>query len=136
MADSVRKVDYFYVMLGNAPGEGARVLDGLANAGVNLLAFSGFPSGRKAQLDLVPEDPAALKRAAKALGLTLSPRKSGFLVSGDDRVGALTGILGRLRDAGISIKAMDAVSCGEKRFGAIFWVEPRDVAKAQRALKS
>jgi hypothetical protein len=28
----VRKVDYFYVLLGNAPGEGARVLDGPANA--------------------------------------------------------------------------------------------------------
>jgi hypothetical protein len=28
----VRKVDYLYVLLGNAPGEGARVLDGPANA--------------------------------------------------------------------------------------------------------
>lgn len=64
----------------------------------------------------------------------LSARKSGFLVGGDDRVGASTGMLGRLRDAGIAIKAMDTVSCGEKRFGAIFWVEPRDVAKTQRGL--
>ena len=49
MADNVRKVDYYYVMVPDAPGQGAKVLSGLAAEGVNLLAFSGFPSGRKGQ---------------------------------------------------------------------------------------
>jgi hypothetical protein len=32
---------------------------------VNFLAFSGFPSGRRAQLDFIPVDVAAFKSAAK-----------------------------------------------------------------------
>ncbi|HSC23049.1 MAG TPA: hypothetical protein VLG08_05015 [Casimicrobiaceae bacterium] len=51
---------------------------------MNLLAFWGFPSGRKTQL---------------------------------------------------GVEAMDPVSCGEERFGAIFRVELRGVAKTQRGLR-
>ena len=69
MTDSIRKVDYFYTMVPNTAGQGSAILAGLAAEGVNLLAFSGFPSGKRAQLDLVPEDSAALKRAAKKLKL-------------------------------------------------------------------
>ena len=64
MPDTVRVVDYFYVMAPQKPGVGAALLGELQQAGVNLLAFSGFPSGRGAQVDFVPEDPAALRAAA------------------------------------------------------------------------
>lgn len=85
----------------------------------------GFPSGRRAQLDLIPEDSAALKRAAKKLGLTLSARKTGFLVQGEDRVGAMSDLLDRLATAKINITAVDAVTSGDGRFGAILWVQSR-----------
>jgi hypothetical protein len=134
MSDSLRKVDYFYVMVPNGAGEGAKVMAGLAAEGVNLLAFSGFPSGRKAQLDLVPEDSARLKRAARKLGLLLSPRKTGFLCQGNDRVGAVSGILEKLAGAKIGVTAMDAVTVGDGRFGAILWVKPEAVAKAAKLL--
>ena len=65
MADTVRLVEYFYITAPNKPGEGARALNTLKEAGVKLLAFSGFPQGRRAQLDFIPADPAAFKRAAK-----------------------------------------------------------------------
>jgi hypothetical protein len=32
--------------------------------------------------------------------------------------------------------AMDAVAAGKGRFGAIFWVKPRDVARAARVLRA
>jgi hypothetical protein len=134
MADTLRKVDYFYVMVANTPGQGAKVLAGLAAEGVNLLAFSGFPSGRRGQLDLVPEDSAKLKRAAKKLGLALSAKKTGFLHQGQGRIGAMNGILGKLADAKINVTAVDAVSAGNGRFAAIFWVKPQAVAKAARVL--
>jgi len=121
-------------MVPNTAGQGSAILAGLATEGVNLLAFSGFPSGRRAQLDLVPEDSAALKRAAKKMKLTLSARKSGFLVQGDDRVGAMTGILDALAKAKISVTACDAVTAGDGRFGAIFWVKPAALAKAAKAI--
>ena len=134
MSDTLRKVDYFYTMLPNTPGQGAKVMADLAAAGVNLLAFSGFPAGRRAQLDLVPEDPAKLKRAAKKMGLALSAKKTGFLVTGADRVGALTGILDTLAAAKINVTAVDAVSSGKGRYGALFWVKPQSVAKAAKLL--
>jgi hypothetical protein len=134
MSDPLRKVDYFYVMVPNTAGQAAKILSGLAEADVNLLAFSGFPSGRRAQLDLIPEDSAQLKRAAKRLGLKLSVRKTGFLYQGEDRVGAMTGILSTLADARVNVTAVDAVTSGDGRFGAIFWVKPQAVAKAAKLL--
>jgi len=134
MSDTVRKVDYFYVVVPDKPGEGAKVLSALAAEGINLLAFSGFPSARKGQLDLVPEDSAAFKLAAKKLKLKLSPRKSGFLLQGDDRVGAMNETLDKLASAKINVTAMDAVSSGEGHYGAIFWVKPQAVARAAKLL--
>ncbi len=134
MSDRLRKVDYFHVMIPNRPGQASTIAAGLAGAGVNLLAFSGFPSGKMTQLDLMPEDSAKLKRAAKKLGLKLSARKSGFLFQGDDRVGAMTDLFDKLAAAKINLIAVDAVSSGKGRFGAIFWVKPEAVAKTARLL--
>lgn len=134
MTDTVRKVDYYYVVVPDKPGECARVLSALAAESINLLAFSGFPSARKGQLDLVAEDSNALKLAAKKLKLKLSARKSGFLVQGDDRVGALNETLEKLANSKINITAMDAISSGGGRFGAIFWVKPQAVARAAKLL--
>jgi hypothetical protein len=136
MADRVSKVDYFYVMVSNKAGQGAKVLDDLAQQGVNLLAFSGFPSGGKGQLDLVPEDSAALTRAARKLDLKLSKKKTGFLLVGKDRVGAMTKTLDKLAKAKINITAMDAIVAGKGRYGAIFWVDPKNVAKTAKLLRA
>ena len=134
MADRLRKVDYFYVMVPNTAGQGSKVLAGLAAEGVNLLAFSGFPSGGKGQLDLVPENSAKFRRAARKLKLKLSKRKTGFLLQGSDRVGAMNKTLKKLAAGKVNVTAMDAVTGGNGRFGAIFWVKPKKVAKAAKLL--
>ena len=134
MSNTLRKVDYFYVMLPNRAGQGAKVMTALAAEGVNLLAFSGFPSGGKAQLDLMPENSAKFRKAAKKLGLKVSKRKTGFLYHGDDRVGAMTKILDKLAAAKVNVVAVDAVTSGKGRFGAIFWVKATAVAKASKLL--
>jgi hypothetical protein len=134
MSDTIRKVDYFYTMVPNTAGQAAKILAGLAAEGVDLLAFSGFPAGKRSQLDLVPADSAKLKRAAKKLRVALSPRKSGFLVHGSDRTGALTHVTSALAAAKINITAIDAVTAGDGRFGAILWVKPQSVAKAAKLL--
>lgn len=135
MADEVRRVEYFYIQVGNRPGEGARALAALRNAGINLLAFSGFPEGRRAQLDFIPDDAAAFKQAAKRAKWKVVGPKRGFLVQGDDRVGAAAELLERLAAAKISLTALDAVSV-DGRYGAIFWVAPKDVKKAAALLNA
>jgi hypothetical protein len=134
MMDAVRKVAYFALDVPNKPGEGARVLGMLEQAGVNLLAFSGFPRGRKAQLDIIPEDAGMFKQAAKIAKIKTRPQKFGFLVQGDDRKGAVAELLKILAEKKINITAIDAVSAGTGRYGAIFWVKPGDVNKAAKLL--
>jgi len=134
MADTVRKVEYFYIEAPNKPGEGARVLTALRDAGVNLLAFSGFPHGRRAQIDFIPEDSVAFKAAAKKAGLKLSARKTGFLIQGEDQPGAVAGIMSRLAAVNVNVTAIDAASAGAGRYGGILWVKAKDVAKAAKAL--
>lgn len=134
MADTVQRVQYFYIEVPDKPGEGARVLSALKEAGVNLLAFSGFPKGRRAQIDFIPADQVAFRAAARKAKLKLVGPKTGFLVQGDDRVGAVAELMTKLADAGINVTAVDAVAAGAGRYGAVLWVKPRDVNKAAKAL--
>ncbi len=133
MADTVRQVDYFYVQVPDRAGEAAKALRALKDAGVNLLAFSGFPEGRRAQLDFIPADAAAFKNAAKANKWKVVGPKRGFLIQGDDRVGAIADLVDKLADAKINVTAIDAV-CSDGRYGALCWVAPRDVKKAAQIL--
>ena len=135
MADKVRRVDYFYTIVPDKPGEAARILAGLRDSGVNLTAFSGFPHGaRLAQLDFIPDDPGAFARAAKKLGLKLSRKKTGFLIQGEDHRGAVAAVVSRLGEGGINVTAVDAVCAGAGRYGALLWVNPADLRRAARLL--
>jgi hypothetical protein len=134
MPDTISKRDYFAIEIPDKPGEGVRILQALKDQGVNLVAFTGFPTGRRAQLDFIPEDTAQLKSAAKALKLKLGARKTCFVIEGEDRVGALTDTLARLAEAKINVTALDAVAAGTGRYGALFWVKPGDVNKAAKLL--
>jgi hypothetical protein len=134
MGESISQVDYFYVKAPDKPGEAARLLGQLKQAGVNLLAFSGFPVGKQAQLDFVPADSAAFQALAKQAKWKAVGPKKGFLVQGDDRVGALADLLKRLADAKINVTATDAVCAGAGRYGVILWVKSRDLKRAAQAL--
>ena len=133
MAEAVRQVEYFYMEVPHKVGEGTKALQTLKNAGVNLLAFSGFPSGRKAQLDFFPADAAAFKAVAKANRWKLVGPKRGFLIQGDNRIGAIADVVGRLAAANINVIAIDAMGVDE-RYGAMCWVAARDVKKAATLL--
>jgi hypothetical protein len=134
MAETIRKVEYFYIEAPNKPGEGAKVLAALRDAGVNLLAFSGFPHGRKAQIDFIPDNSAKFRAAARKAGLKLSASKKGFLVQGVDKRGAVAGLMEKLAAVKVNVTAIDAVAAGKGRYGAILWVKSSDLAKAGKAL--
>ena len=132
--DTVRRVDYYYTTTSDKPGEGARVLGVFRDAGVNLLAFHAFPSARRTQLDFVPSDGAAFVAAAKAAKIKLSKPKAVFHFEGDDRIGVMANLLGRLAAAGINATASEAVCTSSGRFAGLLWVAPRDVKKAAQVL--
>lgn len=133
--DDIRRIDYYTATVSNKPGEAARILGSLAEAGVSLTAFSGFPEGaRKAQLDFMPEDAAAFKRAARQAGVAVSARKTGFLIQGQDRCGALAETASKLAQSGINIVSMQGLCAGAGRYGGLLWVKPEDVRKAAKVL--
>jgi hypothetical protein len=134
MAERIRRVQYFYVMAPDRPGEGARALQTLKDAGVSLLAFSGFPAGKRAQLDFVPENPAEFRAAARKAKWKVTGPKVGFMIEGDDRTGAMADIYAKLAAFKVNIVASDAVVAGAGRFGAILWVKPRDVPRTAKIL--
>lgn len=134
MPDTVRKVEYFSIQVPNKPGEAFRVLQTLVSSGINLLACSGHTVGRQAQIDVVPGDTAAFSAATEKAGLAFSARKSGLLIQGDDRPGALAQNLQRLANAGINVTGIDAMGAGQGRWGAILWVKPEDLSRAASAL--
>src|SRR5713101_4681112 len=109
----IRKVVYFSMQVPNRPGVGVEMLRSIAKGKQNLLAFTGFPNGGKAQVEFA--------RGAKKKGVKLGKKKTAFLVQGEDHVGALVRILEKLAKAKINMVAMDAVTAGSRRFGAIFW---------------
>jgi len=133
---AVRKASYYSMKVPQRPGAGAQLLGQLKKAKVNLLAFTGFPAAGGAQVDFIPKDKAKFTQAARKAKLKLSARKTVFLASGADKVGALTSILGRLAKAKINLVSLQAVTAGSGRYGAMFWVKAKDVARASRVLKA
>jgi hypothetical protein len=133
---AVRKASYYSTKVSQRPGAGAQVLAALKAAKVNLLAFTGFPTGGGAQLDFIPKDNARFMQAARKAKVKVSARKTVFLAQGEDRVGALTQVLGKLAKAKINVVSLQAVTAGKGRYGAMFWVKRKDVGRASRVLKA
>ena len=135
MADVVWKVNYYYTMVPNTIGAGAKLLNSLKAEGVDLVALNAFPvSQRRAQVDFVPPDLDIFFAAAKKLGLKIVGPRYAILIQGKNRAGALAEALTKLGKARINVTAVQGISSGDGRFGAIIWVNQRSVDKAAKAL--
>ncbi|HEV1995286.1 MAG TPA: hypothetical protein VGR03_13230 [Candidatus Acidoferrum sp.] len=134
MPDQIRQVDHFSASIPHKAGEGARVLGALRDAGINLIAFWGYPSGAgRAQLEFIPKNGAAFAAAAKRVKLRVK-KSSAFYISGGDRPGAIAGILARLAAARINVGALQAVSAGSGHYGAVLFLSAGATRKAARVL--
>jgi hypothetical protein len=135
MALCIRRVDYYYVVVHDRPGEAYELLSQLAAGDVNLLAFHALPMGPdRAQLTLFPERLEPLAVVAERLGLVLDGPHPAILVQGDDRLGALAEVHARLGQARINVYASNGVTDGQGSFGYVVYVQPRDIQAAVRAL--
>jgi hypothetical protein len=85
-------------------------------------------------VDLIPEDNGAFTQAAKRAGLKLSRKKSGFLIQGEDRPGAVADVAGKLAQSKINITSVQAFCGGAGRYGGMLWVKAKDVRRASKAL--
>ena len=134
MPDAVRKVEYFSIQVPNTPAKAFGVLSTLVSSGIDLLACVGVQKGKRAQIDVVPADARSFKTAVKKAGLSFTPEKSGFMIQGRDRPGALADHLKKLGDSHINVTGIDSLSAGDGRWGAIIWVDDGAVRSAGRLL--
>ena len=135
MAQTIRRVEYYYASVRDDLGAAYRTLEQLAGLGVNLLAFTAVPSGPNlAQFALFPEDPNKLIAEARAAQLPLDGPHHALLVQGDDELGALASVHERLFRAGIDIYASAGVTDGRGAFGYVVYVREEHFERAAAAL--
>lgn len=135
MADTVTKVDYYTVAVAHKPGAAASVLGAIAEQGVNLVGFWGYPMGPETgNLEIVPEDSGALRKAAKKAKIELGEKRVAFLVHGKNKPGAVGRVLAKIGAAGINVHAAQAVAGAGNKYGAVIYVMPDDVKATAKAL--
>lgn len=135
MDSTIKQIEYYYCAVENKHGIGYWLLEHLRQKGVNLVAFTAFPTGGgRSQLDFVPDDPESLKKAVAEAGLTLIGPKRAFLIQGQDDVGGIVELHRKLGSAEINVYAANGVSAGSGLFGYILWVNPEDYEKAAHVL--
>jgi hypothetical protein len=111
-------------------------MNAFKEAGINFTGLWGYPVAEATtRVDLVPEVPADFKKAAKKLKIQISEKQIGFWVSGKDKRGAIADVLQKLADAGVNVRAAQAICSGAGRFGALIQVDAEDVKAATKALK-
>lgn len=129
------KLDVYSVEISNKPGKGAQLLTSLKEAGVNFIGIWGYPMTKsKARIDLVAEDPALLKKAAKQLKIELGKKQTAFHITGEDHSGVVAEMLAKLAAKEINVYAVQALCAGAGRFGTLIQVDPDSVKKAAKIL--
>ncbi|NIP78038.1 MAG: hypothetical protein GWM90_02075 [Gemmatimonadetes bacterium] len=136
MPFNIRRVDYYYTTVEDQPGEAYRLLSTLAEAEIDLLAFTAVPVGPvRTQLSIFPSDSAELETVAGRAGLALDGPHPALLVQGDDELGALAEIHEQLYRAGVNVYASSGVTDGDGAFGYVLYVRPEEYKRAAEALE-
>ena len=129
------KLELYSVVVANKPGKGARLLEKFKDAGVNFVGIWGYPVGKsKSRIDLVVEDSALLKKAAKQLNIDLGKKQAVFHITGEDHAGAVAGLLEKLAAEEVNVYAVQALCAGNGRFGTLIQVDEGEAKKAKKAL--
>ena len=135
MAFTVRRIDYFYIMIEDTPEVGYQVLSQLSAQNVNLVAITAVPFGpARTQLTVFPDNTSEMKRIAKQANIPLDGPHPALVVQGDDEVGALVQIHEKLRDANVHVFASTGVADGRGGYGYVIYVRPDEHQRAAEAL--
>ena len=124
---AIKQITIHRLEIEDKPGSLQKLLADAASVGVDLQCFAAFSAGGgRVYVSAKSEE------AFKALGLEATAA-AGFIVSGDDRVGAAAEALKGLAEAGINGVAGSAIACGGQ-YCMLIVVDAADEAAAGKAL--
>ncbi len=130
---AVKRITVHCVEIEDKPGSLQKLLDGVASANVDLLCCTAFSAGGGLGWVYVSaKDLVAFEAYAQDAGIEATAA-AGFIVSGDDKVGAAAGALKGLADAGISGIAGAAMVC-DGQYQLLVVVDAADSDVAAKAL--
>lgn len=132
---TIRRVDYYHATVRDGPEGAYDLLHRLADAGVNLLAFSAVPVGPDhTQLVLFPNEGRLFEDVAERAGVSITGPDHAFLIQGDDELGALAEIHRKLFEADVDVYASSGVTDDRGGFGYLVYVKAEDHDRAAGAL--
>jgi hypothetical protein len=122
----------FVIPLTHRPGELATVTNALSLEGVNIRSLAAMSFGNQAVLRLIPDDVEAARSALRAANIRFEEKE---LVSAllENRAGELTGLAGKLSDAGLNLEAVYVIGLADDMIELAIAVD--DVKKAKKSLE-
>ena len=130
---AVKRITVHCVEIDDKPGSLQKLLSQAAAANVDFHCFIATSSGGgRGHVCLSAKDPEGLEAWAKKAGIETTV-SSGFVISGEDKVGAAAEGLKGLADAGINCVAGAATVCAGQYYLAIV-VRAEDGEAAAKAL--
>jgi len=130
---AVKKIVVHCVEVEDKPGGLQSLLAQAASANVDFQCFAAFSAGGgKGQIYLSAKDEGALKACAEKTRIETTAA-AGFIISGDDKVGAAAEALKGLADAGINGVAGAAMVC-DSSYHMLVVVNAADGEAAAKAL--
>ena len=130
---AVKRINIYCVEIEDEPGSLQKLLAKAASANVDLLCFAAFSAGGgRGQVCIGPKDEDALKACAQDVGVEPTAA-AGFIISGQDKIGAVAEALKGLAEAGISGLAGTAMVC-DGQYQMLVVVKADDGDAAEKAL--
>lgn len=138
MALKVTKVEVWAGEMQDKPGELARILGALADAGANIECVIGRRQPDKPGTGVVFVTPIRGKKvqaAAQSAGLSPASNVPTLRVEGADKPGLGAKLASAIADAGVNLRGVSAAVIGKKFVVYFGFDSADDAAKAARALK-
>jgi hypothetical protein len=122
----------FVIQLTHRAGELASVTNALSLQGVNVKSLAAMALGAQAQLRIIPDDADTARHALRAANIRFEEKEL-VTVLLENRSGELTGVAGKLADAGLNLEAVYVVGLSDDLIELAIAVD--DVKKAKKLLE-
>jgi hypothetical protein len=130
---SVKRVAVHCVDIEDKPGSLQKFLAQSSLSGVDYLCFSAFSCGdNHGRVYVSAKDPKSFEAFAKEARIKTT-EATGFIIDGEDRIGAAANILKRLAEKDIRGITGAAMVC-DNRYHLLVVVNAKDADRAQKAL--